>query len=52
MKIELSKMTELKNAGVIQQINFIARFDRDRGAIIFFTIENSEESTFNFYKTL
>ena len=44
--IDLSKQTRLKDS---QQINFIGKLEnQDRGATIFFIIENAEETTFNF----
>ena len=43
--ISLSKQTELKDP---QQINFIGRLLNPHGATMFFIIEKSEETTFNF----
>ena len=44
--IDLSKQTKLKNP---RQINFIGKFeDQNNGATIFFIIEKSEETTFEF----
>ena len=43
--IDLSKQTKLKDP---QQINFIGKLDEDNGGTMFFIIEKSEESTFNF----
>ena len=44
--IDLSKQTKLKDP---QQINFIGKFEnQDRGATMFFIIEKSEETAFNF----
>ena len=43
--IDLSKQTKLKDP---QQINFIGKLDKDKGATMFFIIEKSEETTFNF----
>ena len=44
--IDLSKQTKLKDP---QQINFTGKFeDQNHGATIFFIIEKSEETTFNF----
>ena len=43
--IDLSKQTKLKDP---QQINFIGKLLRNTGAIMFFIIEKSEETTFNF----
>ena len=46
--IDLSKQIELENPDLKQQINFIGRLGRDEGATIFFVIEKSEETTFEF----
>ena len=43
--IDLSKQTKSKDP---QQINFIGKLDKDNGATMFFIIEKSEETTFNF----
>ena len=43
--IDLRKQTKLKDP---QQINFIGKLDKDNGATMFFIIEKSEETTFNF----
>ena len=43
--IDLSKQTKLKDP---QQINFIGKLSRNTGATMFFIIERSEETTFNF----
>ena len=43
--IDLSKQTKLKDP---QQINFIGKLLRNTGATVFFIIEKSEETTFNF----
>ena len=43
--IDLSKQTKLKDP---QQISFIGRILNTLGATIFFIIEKSEETTFNF----
>ena len=42
---DLSKQTKLKDH---QQINFIGKLDKDNGATMFFIIEKSKETTFNF----
>ena len=42
---DLSKQTKLKDP---QQINFIGKLSRNTGATMFFIIEKSEETTFNF----
>ena len=42
---DLSKQVKLKDP---QQINFIGKFDKDNGATMFFIIEKSEKTTFNF----
>ena len=44
--IDLSKQTKIKDP---QQINFIGKLEnQDHGATMFFIIEKSEETTFNF----
>ena len=43
--IDLSKQTELKDP---QQINFTGKLLKYTGATMFFIIEKSEETTFNF----
>ena len=43
--INLSKQTKLKDP---QQINFIGKLLKNTGATIFFIIEKSEQTTFNF----
>ena len=43
--IDLSKQTKLKDP---KQINFIEKLDKDNGATMFFIIEKSVETTFNF----
>ena len=46
--IDLSKQTKLKGP---QQIDFIGKLLRNTGATMFFIIEKSEETTFNFSQT-
>ena len=48
IEIDLSKQIELENPDLKQQINFIGRLERERGATMFFIIEKSEETTFEF----
>ena len=43
--IDLSKQTKLKDP---QQISFIGKLSNTRGGTMFFIIEKSEETTFNF----
>ena len=43
--IDLSKQTKLKHS---QQISFIGKLLNARGETMFFIIEKSEETTFNF----
>ena len=43
--IDLSKQTKLKDS---QQINFIGKLLKNSGATMFFIIEKSEETTFDF----
>ena len=45
--IDSSKKNELENPNLKQQINFIDKLEDDR-ATIFFIIEKSEETTFQF----
>ena len=45
--IDLSKQIELENPDLRQQINFIGKLEDDR-ATMFFIIEKSEETTFEF----
>ena len=48
--IDLSKKTKIKDP---QQINFIGKIEgQDNGVTMFFIIERSEETTFEFYKIL
>ena len=47
--IDFSKQTKLKNP---QQISFIGKILNRHGATMFFIIEKSEETTFNFHKIL
>ena len=46
--IDLNKQTELENPDLKQQINFIGRLERNERAKMFFIIEKSEETTFEF----
>ena len=46
--IDLSKKIELESPDLKQQINFIRRLERNEGATMFFIIEKSEETTFEF----
>ena len=46
--IDLSKQIELENPDLEQQINSIRRLERNGGATMFFFIEKSEETTFEF----
>ena len=46
--IGLSKQTKLKNP---QQINFVGKRSADDGATMFFIIEKSGETTFNFLQS-
>ena len=45
--IDLSKQTKLKDP---QQINFIGKLLKNTGAAMFFIIEKSDETTFNFWQ--
>ena len=44
--VDLSKQTKLKD---LQQINFVGKLSRRSGATIFFIIEKSENTTFEFF---
>ena len=46
--IDLSKQIALENKDTKQQINFIGTLDCDEGAIMFFIIENQEETVIEF----
>ena len=46
--IDLSKQIDLENLDLRQQINFISKLEDDN-ATIFFIIEKSEETTFEFF---
>ena len=48
LAIDLSKQIELENPDLKQQINFIGRLKRDEGVTMFFIIEKSEKTTFEF----
>ena len=47
ISIDLSKQVELENPDLKQQINFIGKLEDDK-ATMFFIIEKSEETTFEF----
>ena len=46
--IDLSRQIELENSDLKQQINFVGKLEEDNGATMFFIIEKSEETTFEF----
>ena len=46
--VDSSKQIELESPDLKQQINFIGRLERNEGATMFFIIEKSEETTFEF----
>ena len=46
--MDLSKEIELENSELKQQTDFIGKLKRDEGATMFFIIEKSEETTFEF----
>ena len=46
--IDLSRQIEFENPDLNQQINFIGKFIRANGATMFFIIEKTEETVFNF----
>ena len=45
---DVSEQADLGDADTRQQINFIGRLERNEGAAMFFIIEKTEETTFNF----
>ena len=45
---DVSKQADLGAADTMQQTNFIGRLERNEGAAMFFIIEKTEETTFNF----
>ena len=45
--IDLSRQVELENPDFKQQINFIGKLENDKAAM-YFIIEKTEETTFNF----
>ena len=48
MAIDWSKKIELENTFLKQQIDFIGKLEDDNGTTMFFIVEKSEETTFNF----
>ena len=46
----MSKWIEIANPDLKQQINFTGRLSRDNELTVFFIIEKSEETTFEFSK--
>ena len=50
--IDFSKHIELENHDLKQQINFTGKLEEDNGATMFFIIEKSEETSFDFHKIL
>ena len=46
--IDWSKKIELENPFLKQQIYFICKLEDDNGTTMFFIVEKSEETTFNF----
>ena len=46
--VEFSNQIELEKLDLKQHINFIGRLGRDEGTAMFFIIEKSEETTFEF----
>ena len=46
--LDLSKQIELENLDLKQKTNFIGRLKRDESVTMFFIIEKSEETTFEF----
>ena len=50
--INLSKRIELENPDLKQQINSTVKLEEDNRATMFFNIEKSEETTFEFWQGL
>ena len=48
MAIDISKEIELENVDTMQLINFIGRLERNEGGTMFFVIEKTEGTIFNF----
>ena len=46
--VDLREQIELGTHDLKQQINFIGRLERNEGATMFFIIEKSDETTFEF----
>ena len=46
--IYLSKQIELEDADTMQEINFIGKFERNEGETMFFILDKTEETAFNF----
>ena len=46
--LDLSKQIELENLDLKQKTNFMGRLKRDESVTMFFIIEKSEETTFEF----
>ena len=46
--IDLNKQIESENSDLKNQINFIGRLKSDEGSTLFFIIEKSEKTTFEF----
>ena len=50
--IYLSKQTELEDADTMQEINFIGKLERNEGETMFFIMDKTEETAFNFHIVL
>ena len=46
--IYLSKQIELEDADTMQEINFIGKLERNEGGTMFFIMDKTEETAFNF----
>ena len=46
--IYLSKQIELEDADTMQEINFIGKLERNEGETMFFIMDKTEETAFNF----
>ena len=46
--IDLRKQIELEDADAMEKVNFVGRLEGNEGATMFFIVEKTEETTFNF----
>ena len=50
--VDSTRQIKLEKLDLRQQINFIAKIERNERATMFFIIEKSEEATFNFWQNV